>query len=68
MIEIMVNIKESYGKHPCGSRFCKKCNYPMLPPAYRGDYWDCTNSECRNSVPPTKMDLKRMIPNLKRIK
>jgi hypothetical protein len=53
-------IRQDYGNHPCEQRFCRSCNWPMLPPAYQTDFWDCTNPDCGKTYPSSKSDIKKM--------
>jgi hypothetical protein len=54
-------VVQDYGNHPCGTRFCR-CGWILMPPAYPGDYWDCTNPEHEFSKPSSKSDIKKMWP------
>lgn len=59
-IDAAAMINQYYGIHPCGARFSKCCDMPMLPPGYPGDYWDCTGFI--NSVPSSRADYLKMWP------
>lgn len=61
VLDAMLVINREYGNHPCGPRFCRKCDWPMLPPAYPGDYWDCNNNNaCAHTRPPSEADVRKM--------
>ena len=64
-VDEMIMIKQNYGNHPCGSKFCAKCDWIMMPPSYPGDYWDCTNKDCQNTKAPTKAEIQKMQPKIK---
>lgn len=58
--EAVQQVRQGYGQHPCGSRACRKCSWSMLPPAYAGDFWDCTNPACGHSKAPSDADVRKM--------
>lgn len=64
-LDAIVMVRENYGEHPCGTRFCR-CGWIMCPPAYPGDYWDCTNGDCGKSKSPSQSDIRKMTIPVKR--
>jgi hypothetical protein len=65
-ITAIVMVRKNYGIHPLGTKFCK-CGWILCPPAYPGDYWDCTNNQCNKSIAPTNNQIKKMwVGNKKR--
>lgn len=58
-IDAILQVRAGYGNHPCGNKFCR-CGWIMLPPAYPGDFWDCTNPKCGKSIPSTATQIKKM--------
>ena len=61
-IDAMLIIARDYKNHPCGAKFCKKCDWPLYPPQYPGDWWDCSNKDCGFTKESTKGEYKKMWP------
>jgi hypothetical protein len=51
-----------YSNHPLANvrTHCPKCKCQMIAPAYPGDYFDCTNTNCNVSIAPTQKQIEKM--------